>query len=86
MNNLLVRVTSVANGEAYFKSHPGTVIPMPSSANGIFQAGGQWENFSTPNRDLRLLIAMDAVLDFPDRVVRSPEDFNISGLGSPEAG
>jgi hypothetical protein len=81
---LLVRVNSVANGEAYFKAHPGTVIPMPSSANGIFQAGGQWENFSTPNRDLRLLIAMDAVLDFPDRVIQSPEDYSISKLGSPE--
>ena len=81
---LKVRVTSVANGEAYFKSHPGAVIPMPSGAAGIFLAGGQWEDFSTPNRDLRLLIAMDAVLDFPDRIVRSPEDFNISGLVSPE--
>ena len=81
---LLVRVTSVANCEAYFKSNPVAVIPMPSSAVGIFQAGGPWENFSTPNRDLRLLIAMDAVLDFPDLVVRSPEDFNISRLGSPE--
>jgi hypothetical protein len=81
---LLVRVTSVANGETYFRSHPGTVIPMPSSATGIFQAGGQWEDFSTPNRDLRLLIAMDAVLDFPDLVARSPEDFNISRLDSPE--
>ncbi len=26
---LLVRVKSVDNGEAYFKSHPGSVIPMP---------------------------------------------------------
>jgi hypothetical protein len=81
---LLVRVTSVANGEAYLKSHPGTVIPMPSNAAGIFLAGGQWENFSTPNRDLRLLIAMDAVLEFPDQIVSSPEDFNISGIVSPE--
>jgi hypothetical protein len=81
---LMVRVTSVSNGEAYFKMHPGAMIPMPSGAAGIFQAGGQWENFSTPNRDLRLLIAMDAVLDFPDLVVRSPEDFNISGISSPE--
>ncbi|MCX6255056.1 MAG: hypothetical protein NTV31_11345, partial [Bacteroidia bacterium] len=81
---LLVRITSVANGEAYLNSHPGTVIPMPSGAAGIFLAGGQWENFSTPNRDLRLLIAMDAVLDFPDLIVRSPEDFNISRLVSPE--
>lgn len=81
---LLVRVTSVANGEEYFKSHQGTVIPMPSRAAGIFQSGGQWENFSTPNRDLRLLIAMDAILDFPDQVVNSPEDFEISGSGSRE--
>jgi len=81
---LLVRVTSVSNGEAYYKSNPGTIIPMPSSAAGIFLAGGQWENFSTPNRDLRLLIAMDAVLDFPDQVALSPEDFNISGTTAPE--
>ncbi|MDO9339904.1 MAG: hypothetical protein Q7T72_05180 [Bacteroidales bacterium] len=81
---LMVRVTSVANGEAYFKSHPGAVIPMPSSAAGIFQAGGQWEDFSTPNRDLRLLIAMDAVLDFPGLVATSPKDFNISELLSAE--
>ena len=81
---LIVRVTSVANGEVYLKSHPGEIIPMPSSATGIFLAGGQWENFSTPNRDLRLLIAIDAVLDFPDLVARSPKDFNISGQVSPE--
>lgn len=81
---LMVRTTSVANGEAYFKSNPGTVIPMPSSAAGIFQAGGQWENFSTPNRDLRLLIAIDAVIGFPDLVASSPEDFDLSGLVSPE--
>ncbi|HUW92697.1 MAG TPA: hypothetical protein VMV74_06005 [Bacteroidales bacterium] len=75
---LLVRVTSVANSEAYFKLHPGTVIPMPSDIAGVFQAGGQWEAFSTPNRDLRLLIAMDAVLGFPDQVEQSREDFDIS--------
>jgi hypothetical protein len=81
---LLVRVKSVANGEEYIKSHPGTLIPMPSNANGIFQAGGQWEDFSTPNRDLRLLIAMDAVLELPERITSSPEDFKISKLNSPE--
>jgi hypothetical protein len=81
---LMVRVKSVANGEEYLQTHPGTIIPMPSNANGIFLAGGQWENYSTPNRDLRLLIAMDAVLDFPDRVAEHPEDYNISKLSSPE--
>jgi hypothetical protein len=81
---LLVRVTSVANGEEYFKQHPGANIPVPSSAAGIFLAGGQWEDFSTPNRDLRLLIAMDAVLDFPDLVARTPGGFKISKNISPE--
>jgi hypothetical protein len=80
---LLVRVKSVDNGEVWFKSHSGSVIPMPGSANGIFLAGGQWEDFSTPNRDLRLLVAMDAVLGFPERVARSPKDFKTS-LSSPE--
>lgn len=81
---LLVRVKSVANGEAYLKSHPGTIIPMPSNAKGVFLAGGPWEDFSTPNRDLRLLIAIDAVLGFPDRVASSPQDFKVSTSTSPE--
>lgn len=81
---LTVRVTSVENGEKYMRAHPGTVIPMPTRPAGVFQTGGIWEDFSTPNRDLRLLIAMDAVLDFPDKVMRSPEDFRISKFQSPE--
>ena len=81
---LNVRVNSVGNGEEYMKSHPGTVISMPGGTSGVFQAGGQWEDFSTPNRDLRLLIAMDAVQDFPNKIVRSPEDFKIPMLQSPE--
>src|SRR4029077_12334681 len=34
-----------------------------------------WEDFSTPSRDLRLLIAIDVVLGFPDRVARRPERY-----------
>ncbi len=81
---LLVRVKSVDNGEAYFKAHPGAVISMPSNANGVFLTGGPWEDYSTPNRDLRLLIAMDAVLGFPDRVARYPGDFKISRGDAPD--
>lgn len=81
---LLTRVTSVANGEKYMKAHPGEVIPMPGTPAGVFQAGGSWEDFSTPNRDLRLLIAMDAVLDFPDKLLRSPGDYKLPKLSSPE--
>ncbi|MFA5330152.1 MAG: hypothetical protein WC384_20325 [Prolixibacteraceae bacterium] len=81
---LIVRVTSVSNGEEYIKAHPGTIIPMPGRAAGVFQTGGIWEDFSTPNRDLRLLIAMDAVIDFPNKVERSPNDYKMSVLKSPE--
>jgi hypothetical protein len=81
---LIVRINSVANGETYMKSHPGEVIPMPGRPAGVFQTGGVWEDFSTPNRDLRLLIAMDAVLEFPNKVVTSPEDYKLSKLSSPE--
>ena len=82
---LIVRVTSVNNGEAYFKAHPGAVIPMPSGTSAVFQSGGQWEDFSTPNRDLRLLIAMDEVLGFPDKVAGSPAAYNINGNEPAEA-
>ncbi len=81
---LQVRVISVGNGEKYMSSHPGAVIPMPSSATGIFLAGGQWEDFSTPNRDLRLLIAIDAVEGFPDKVAGSPHEYKVRDSETPE--
>ena len=81
---LMVRVNSVETGEKYMRAHPGTVIPMPTRPAGVFQTGGVWEDFSTPNRDLRLLIAMDAVIDFPDKVMRSPGDFKLPKLKSIE--
>jgi len=79
---LVVRVESVANGEAYMQAHPGTVIPMPSGA-GVFQALGLWEDYSTPNRDMRLLIALDTLLEFPDKVARAPERFQASKKQGP---
>jgi hypothetical protein len=46
---------------------------MPDGA-AIFETSGGWEDFSTPSRDLRLLIAIDVVQNFPDRVARRPEE------------
>jgi hypothetical protein len=80
---LIVRVDSVANGAEYMKAHPGTVVPMPSGA-GIFQALGLWEDFSTPNRDLRLLIAIDTILEFPDKVAANPAAYEIAGKKTPD--
>ena len=47
---------------------------MPDGA-AIFETTGGWEDFSTPSRDLRLLIAIDVVRSFPERVARRPERY-----------
>jgi hypothetical protein len=62
------RVTSVENGRKYQEKQPGE-IAMPNGAS-IFETTGAWEDFSTPARDFRLLIAIDVVRGFPDHVLR----------------
>jgi hypothetical protein len=73
---LLARVQSVAISEEYLKFQPDTIIPMPNGKE-IFQTIGLWEDYSTPNRDLRLLIAMDTIFEFPDQVVRAPKNYKL---------
>ena len=72
-----VRVTSVDNGETHFRGGGGT-ISMPSG-HAIFETTGAWENFATPARDLRLLIAIDVVVGFEKKVERNPEAFLAEG-------
>jgi hypothetical protein len=67
------RVTSVENGRKFQTSGKGEAS-MPDGA-AIFETTGAWEDFATPSRDLRLLIAMDVVRTFPDRVMRRPERY-----------
>jgi hypothetical protein len=67
-----VRVTSVENGRKFQGS--GREANMPDGP-AIFETTGPWEDFSTPSRDLRLLIAIDVVRGFPDRVERRPERY-----------
>lgn len=62
------RVTAVENGRKYIIKKPGE-IGMPDGP-AIFQTTGPWEDFSTPARDFRLLIAIDVVRGYPDRVAR----------------
>jgi len=71
------RVVSVNNGEDWIASHPGRTMEMPEGG-AIFQTGGPWEEYSTPSRDMRLLIAMDTVTGFPDVVRRNPERFGLN--------
>ncbi|AGK59513.1 hypothetical protein HYPDE_39218 [Hyphomicrobium denitrificans 1NES1] len=67
------RVTSVENGRKY-QNGGGAEVAIPNGAS-IFETTGAWEDFSTPSRDLRLLIAIDVVRGFPDRVARRPERY-----------
>jgi hypothetical protein len=67
------RVTSVENGRKFQGSGRGEAS-MPDGP-AIFETTGAWEDFSTPSRDLRLLIAIDVVRGFPDRVARRPERY-----------
>ena len=67
------RITSVENGRKFQNSGRGAA-DMPDGA-AIFETTGAWEDFATPSRDLRLLIAIDVVRGFPDRVARRPERY-----------
>jgi hypothetical protein len=67
------RVTSVENGRKYQEKQHGDV-EMPSGPS-IFETTGAWEDYSTPARDFRLLIAIDVVRGFPEHVVRRADRY-----------
>jgi hypothetical protein len=66
------RVTSIENGRKYQDGHGEITMP---DGPAIFATTGAWEDFSTPARDFRLLVAIDVVRGYPDRVARHPERY-----------
>lgn len=78
---VVTRVTSVENGRKY-QSEKGAIAAMPDGPK-IFETTGAWEDFATPSRDLRLLIAIDVVRQFPERVARRPDRFAMPAGKSP---
>ena len=74
-------ISKLCEVNATFREKKALVISLLRSKRGlkdgpaIFETSGAWEDFSTPSRDLRLLIAIDVVLGFPDRVARRPERY-----------
>jgi hypothetical protein len=78
VEQLETRVGSVDNGEHYLREHPGEVIPIPEGAK-IFETVGPWEDYATPSRDMRLIIAMNVLAGLPERVQRHPELFVLGG-------
>ncbi len=67
------RVTSVENGRKFHRKNK-SVVAIPDGA-AIFETTGPWEDFATPARDLRLLIAIDVVRKFPERIARRPDRY-----------
>jgi hypothetical protein len=67
------RVTAIELGRKFQNSGKGEAS-MPDGA-AIFATSGAWEDFSTPARAFRLLIAIDVVRGFPERVARRPERY-----------
>ncbi len=70
------RISAVDNGEAYMRG-ARSVMPMPEG-HAIFETEGPWEDFATPSRDMRLLIAIATVRAFPERVRETPERYGVS--------
>lgn len=77
------RVTSIDNAEAYFRKNSRSIIPMPRGA-AIFQTVGPWEDYSTPSRDMRLLIAMHVLTGLSDKIVQYPDLFVMHGKSPQE--
>jgi len=78
MEQLETRVTSVDNGEAYMRTRAATVVSMPSGP-AIFETVGPWEDYATPSRDMRLLIALKVLEELPERIRRYPNLFVLLG-------
>lgn len=70
----LERVGAVEMGRLYMERTGWRPIPMPRGPS-IFETVGPWETYSTPARDLRLLMAIHDVLEFPRQVTRAPQLF-----------
>ena len=78
LEQVQTRIESVENGETYRRKNPKAVISMPSGA-AIFETIGAWEDYATPSRDMRLLIAMNVLAGVPERILRYPELYRLEG-------
>ena len=70
------RISSVQVGVDYQKANGWTTIEMPEGG-AIFETLGPWEDYSTPARDLRLLLAFDELARFTTYVRDNPDFFRM---------
>ena len=84
VEQLQTRVGAIDNGERYMNTHRGSVIPMPSGA-AIFETIGPWEDYATPSRDMRALIALKVLAKLPEQIARYPALFALGNRTAAEA-
>lgn len=77
--SVLARRHSVRLGVEAMDARRWPEVPMPRGYS-IFETSGLWEDFATPSRDMRLLVALDAVLNFAQVVERNPEQYGMSSV------
>jgi hypothetical protein len=82
LEQLTTRLGSVDNGERFMRDKHNPVVPMPLGPR-IFETTGPWEDYATPSRDLRLLIALRMLDGLPARITSHPELF-VLGERKPE--
>jgi hypothetical protein len=78
LEQLTTRLGSVDNGERYMHDKNTPVVPMPAGPK-IFETVGPWEDYATPSRDMRLLIALRVLTGLPGRISEHPELFVLGG-------
>ena len=78
VEQLQARLGSVDNGERFMRENRNPLVPMPVGAK-IFETVGSWEDYATPSRDMRLLIALDVLARLPARVSAHPDLFVLGG-------
>mgnify|MGYP007030113273 CR=1 FL=1 len=76
------RVAAVEVAVEYLEAHDWRTIEMPEGG-AIFETRGPWEDYSTPARDLRLLLAMDELLAYPRTVFEDPALFRLPANATP---
>jgi len=85
VEQLTTRVGSVDNGERYMREKGNPVVPMPTGPK-IFETTGPWEDYATPSRDMRLIIAMGVLVGLPAKISEHPDLFLLAGRKPAEVG
>ena len=81
VEQLTTRVGSVDNGERFMREKNNPVVPMPVGPK-IFETVGPWEDYATPSRDMRLLIALRVLTGSARTHLRAPRALQ---AGRPQA-